>query len=164
MRESVADYPAALAWYDRAHDWAVEAGDTDMTPTALSMKAQLASRSGNPQRCIRLRNAALGYGNCVTSGTLTLAAATAARGYAKLKDTEVLKRLLDDADHLSSDAASHKEDEPDYLYWVPVSAPGAHGIAEMLAGSGDAVASLTVALRSVPRAVRDAMAAYPVRA
>ncbi len=150
MREAVADYAAALAWYDRAHDWAVEAGDTNMMVTAISMKAQLASKSGNPQRCIRLGNAALGYQNRVTSATAALAAAYTAYGCAELKDTEVVNRLLDDSDRLAAAAANRMEDEPDYLYWVPVSAPGARGIAEMITGSDEALASLTVAIRTLP--------------
>jgi hypothetical protein len=150
MREAAGDYAAALAWYDRAHDWAIEAGDTDMTVTALSMKAELASRSGNPQRCTRLGNAALRYEKHVKPGVMALASAFAARGYADVKDTAAVERLLAEADRFAAAAASHTEDEPDYLYWVPATVPGARGVAEMLTGSHDAPASLTVAMRSIP--------------
>ena len=38
----VHDHAAGLAWYDRAHDWAQEAGDANMAATTLSMKAHMA--------------------------------------------------------------------------------------------------------------------------
>ena len=41
------DKAAALAWYDRAHDWAIEAGDANMAATTLSMKAHLAWSVGD---------------------------------------------------------------------------------------------------------------------
>lgn len=101
-------------------------------------------------RCIRLGDAALGYGNRATPGALALAAAYTARGYARLKNTEVVRRLLDEADRLASAAASHPEDEPDYLsVLVPVTAPGNRGVVT-IAGGKDALASLTVAIRGVP--------------
>ncbi|HEX9538692.1 MAG TPA: XRE family transcriptional regulator, partial [Streptosporangiaceae bacterium] len=48
------DQGAALAWYDRAHGWAVEAGDANMAATTLSMRAHQAWSSGQPRRCITL--------------------------------------------------------------------------------------------------------------
>ncbi|SRR5216683_820650 len=150
MRTAAGDYHAALAWYDRAHDWAAEAGDTNMTVTALSLKAQLALSSGDPWRCVRLGSASLEHGNRVTPGTLAPAAVYTASGYAELENTEAVKRLLDEADRLAAAAASHMEDEPDYLYWVPVSAPGVRGVVETRVSSRDAPGSLTVAIRSVP--------------
>jgi tetratricopeptide (TPR) repeat protein len=150
MRNAAGDYPAALAWYDRALDWAMDARDATMTVTALSGKALLAHWSGDPWRCIRLGSAALEYRGRVSPGAAALAAAYTARGYAATGDQETMQRLLGDADDQASAAASRVEDEPDYLYWVPSHAAGQRGIVETLAGSHEAVASLTVALQRTP--------------
>lgn len=58
MAQDQAQLAAALAWYDRAHEWALEAGDADMAATTLSMKAHMAWSGGLGTRCVRLAEAA----------------------------------------------------------------------------------------------------------
>ncbi|MFD7239757.1 helix-turn-helix domain-containing protein [Streptomyces syringium] len=58
MAQDQADTAAALAWYDRAHEWALEAGDAGMAATTLSMKAHMAWSGGRGMRCVRLAETA----------------------------------------------------------------------------------------------------------
>jgi transcriptional regulator with XRE-family HTH domain len=57
----IKDHGAGLAWYDRARDWAEEAGDADMAATALSMKAHLAWSVNDARRCVQMAQAARWY-------------------------------------------------------------------------------------------------------
>ncbi|MBC9727668.1 helix-turn-helix transcriptional regulator, partial [Streptomyces sp. TRM68367] len=54
MAQDQAQTAAALAWYDRSHEWALEAGDANMAATTLSMKAHMAWSGGRGSRCVRL--------------------------------------------------------------------------------------------------------------
>ncbi len=78
----VRDHACGLAWYDRAHDWAQEAGNTNMAATTLSMKAHLAWSTGDPRRCVQMAQAARWYDQRVTPGVEGMAAQMEARGHA----------------------------------------------------------------------------------
>ncbi|MFE1929693.1 hypothetical protein ACFW95_04840 [Streptomyces sp. NPDC059474] len=58
MAQDQAQTASALAWYDRSHEWALEAGDANMAATTLSMKAHMAWSGGRGTRCVRLAEAA----------------------------------------------------------------------------------------------------------
>ncbi|GGP14063.1 hypothetical protein GCM10012278_68350 [Nonomuraea glycinis] len=47
-------HAAALAWYDRSHAWAIEAGDSRLAATTLNMRAHQAWILGDPHRCVRI--------------------------------------------------------------------------------------------------------------
>ncbi|RSN01147.1 hypothetical protein DMB42_39850 [Nonomuraea sp. WAC 01424] len=57
MCQDSRQHAAALAWYDRSHAWAVEAGDACLASTTLNMRAHQAWSLGDAQRCIRLAEA-----------------------------------------------------------------------------------------------------------
>ena len=111
------DHAAALAWYDRAHDWAQQAGDASMAATALSMKAHLAWSAGDPRRCIQMAEAARWPGSRVTPGVQGMAAQMAARGHALAGEAHSARALLGEAQALVTAAAGKPEDEPAWMYF-----------------------------------------------
>jgi transcriptional regulator with XRE-family HTH domain len=108
---------AALAWYDRAQDWAIEAGDANMAATTLSMKAHLAWSAGDAVRCVRLGEAARWHDNRTSIGVQGMATQMIARGHALDSDADKAHRAIDEAESLVSSAASHPEDEPPWMYF-----------------------------------------------
>ncbi|MET9066382.1 XRE family transcriptional regulator [Streptosporangium sandarakinum] len=117
MSLDVDDQAAALAWYDRAHDWALEIGDVNMATTTLSMKAHQAWSAGNARRCVRLANAARWHDGQVTPGVRGMAAQMTARGHALAGDARPARTLLDEAEALIRQAAEHADDEPAWMYF-----------------------------------------------
>jgi hypothetical protein len=108
---------AALAWYDRSHEWALEAGDPNMAATTLSMKAHMAWSGGRGTRCVRLAEAARWSAPGTSLGVQGMAAQMAARGHALNGDADNARRLLDEAQTLINRAAEHPEDEPPWMYF-----------------------------------------------
>ncbi|WP_329427210.1 XRE family transcriptional regulator [Streptosporangium sp. NBC_01495] len=117
MSLDVDDQAAALAWYDRAHDWALEIDDVNMAMTTLSMKAHQAWSAGNARRCVRLADAARWHDGRVTPGVRGMAAQMAARGHALAGDARPARTLLDEAEALIRQAAEHTDDEPVWMYF-----------------------------------------------
>lgn len=113
----IRDHAGGLAWYDRAHDWATEAGDTNMAATTLSMKAHLAWSVGDPRRCVQMAQAARWYDKRVTPGVQGMAAQMEARGHALAGDAHPARSLLDEAQALIDRAAGRPEDEPPWMYF-----------------------------------------------
>ncbi len=113
----VDDQAAALAWYDRAHDWALEIGDVNMATTTLSMKAHQAWSAGNARRCVRLAGAARWHDGRAAPGVRGMAAQMAARGHALAGDARPARTLLDEAEALIREAAYHADDEPAWMYF-----------------------------------------------
>ena len=111
------DHAAGLAWYDRAHDWAQEAGNTNMAATTLSMKAHLAWSAGDPRRCVQMAQAARWYDQRVTPGVQGMAAQMEARGHALSGDASPARSLLGEAQALIERATSTPEDEPPWMYF-----------------------------------------------
>lgn len=54
MCQDSGDHAAALAWNDRSHGWALEAGDAALAATTLNMRAHMAWSIGDALRCVRL--------------------------------------------------------------------------------------------------------------
>ncbi|SER83560.1 Helix-turn-helix domain-containing protein [Streptomyces sp. yr375] len=108
---------AALAWYDRSHEWALEAGDANMAATTLSMKAHMAWSGGRGDRAVRLAEAARWSAPGTSLGVQGMAAQMAARGHALNGDGDDAERLLDEAQSLIGQAAEHPEDEPVWMYF-----------------------------------------------
>ena len=111
------DKAAALAWYDRAHDWAIEAGDANMAATTLSMKAHLAWSTGDATRCVRLGEAARWNDSRTSLGVQGMSSQMIARGHALDADTGQAHRSIDEAETLIKAAAEHPEDEPTWMYF-----------------------------------------------
>jgi hypothetical protein len=108
---------AALSWYDRSHDWAMEAGDANMAATTLSMKAHLAWSVGDSMRCVRLGEAARWNDDRTSPGVQGMAAQMVARGHAIGSDSDNAHRGIDEAQSLIATAAEHPEDEPPWMYF-----------------------------------------------
>jgi transcriptional regulator with XRE-family HTH domain len=108
---------AALSWYDRSHDWAMEAGDANMAATTLSMKAHLAWSVGDSMRCVRLGEAARWNDDRTSPGVQGMAAQMIARGHAIGSDSDNAHRGIDQAQALIATAAEHPEDEPPWMYF-----------------------------------------------
>jgi transcriptional regulator with XRE-family HTH domain len=117
MANDLGNKAAALAWYDRAHDWATEAGDASMAATAISMKAHLAWSIGDGMRCVRLGEGARWHDGRISPGVQGMATQMIARGYALSGNTEMTHRMLDDAEQMIASAASRPEDEPPWMYF-----------------------------------------------
>jgi hypothetical protein len=156
------DHAAATAWYDRARDWAEEAGNPDMAATTLSMKAHLAWSLGNPRRCVCMAQAARWYDKRITPGMQGMAAQMEARGHALAGDADLAYRQLDQAQHLISRAAGKPEDEPPWMYffdenWFRLQ----RGMAELhLENWPTAVELLTGGLTALPESYRRDRAWY----
>ncbi|MFE9608740.1 helix-turn-helix domain-containing protein [Streptomyces sp. NPDC006012] len=117
MAQDQAQTAAALAWYDRSHEWALEAGEADMAATSLSMKAHMAWSGGRGTRCVRLAEAARWSAPGTSLGVQGMAAQMAARGHALNGDADETHRHLDEAQDLISRAAERPEDEPPWMYF-----------------------------------------------
>lgn len=108
---------AALTWYDRSHEWALEAGDANMAATTVSMKAHMAWSRGRGDRCVRLAQAARWSAPGTSLGVQGMAAQMEARGHALNQDADRAHHLLDEAQGLIVRAAEHPEDEPPWMYF-----------------------------------------------
>ncbi|MFG2148621.1 helix-turn-helix domain-containing protein [Streptomyces sp. NPDC048696] len=117
MAQDQAQTAAALAWYDRSHEWALEAGDANMAATTLSMKAHMAWSGGRGTRCVRLAEAARWSAPGTSLGVQGMAAQMAARGHALDGEADHAHRLLDEAQGLISRASEHPEGEPVWMYF-----------------------------------------------
>ncbi|MGK5533075.1 helix-turn-helix domain-containing protein [Streptomyces sp. URMC 129] len=117
MAQDQDDAATALAWYDRSHEWALEAGDANMAATTLNMKAHLAWSKGRAIRCIRLSEAARWSAPGTSLGVQGMATQMKARGLALNGEADDARRLLDEAQDLVSRAAEHPEDEPVWMYF-----------------------------------------------
>jgi hypothetical protein len=156
------DHGAGLAWYDRARDWAEEAGDANMAATSLSMKAHLAWSVSDARRCVQMAQAARWYDRQVTPGVQGMAAQMQARGHALAGDAGSARRLLDEAQALIGRAASRPEDEPRWMYfygedWFTLQ----RGMAELHLGNWhDAAGLLSAGLAALPEWYRRDRAWY----
>ncbi|WP_269854565.1 helix-turn-helix domain-containing protein [Streptomyces sp. RPT161] len=143
---------AALAWYDRSHEWALEAGDANMAATTLSMKAHMAWSGGRGTRCVRLAEAARWSAPGTSRGVQGMAAQMAARGHALNGEGDDARHLLDEAQELIGRAAERSEDEPPWMYfydetWFTLQ----RGMAELhLGGWRAAIDQLTTGLAALP--------------
>ncbi|WP_175410771.1 helix-turn-helix domain-containing protein [Streptomyces sp. TRM64462] len=152
MAQDQARTAAALAWYDRAHEWALEAGDVDMAATTLSMKAHMAWSGGRGTRCVRLAEAARWSAPGTTLGVQGMAAQMAARGHALDGQADDARRLLDEAQDLIAQASDRPENEPVWMYfydenWFTLQ----RGMAALhLRDWRAAVEQLTVGLNALP--------------
>ncbi|BBB01764.1 hypothetical protein RVR_9323 [Actinacidiphila reveromycinica] len=108
---------AALAWYDRSHEWALEAEDADMAATTLSMKAHMAWSGGRGDRTVRLAEAARWSAPGASLGVQGMAVQMAARGHALNGAAAEAHRLIDNAQDLITRASEHPEDEPAWMYF-----------------------------------------------
>ncbi|WP_285776736.1 XRE family transcriptional regulator [Microtetraspora sp. NBRC 13810] len=110
-------HAAALAWYDRSHAWAIEAGDASLASTTLNMRAHQAWSLGDPHRCVRLAEASRWHDGRTTYGVQGMAAQMAGRGYAQLGEANQARTRLAEAEDLIRAAAEHPDDEPPWMYF-----------------------------------------------
>jgi len=156
MCQDAGDLGAALAWYDRAHGWALEAGDALLAATTLSMRAHQAWSIGDGRTCVRLAEASRLHDDHTTPGVRGMAAQMAARGHAQTGEARSARTLLDEAEELINRAAERPEDEPPWMYfyddgWFSMQ----RGMAEIELGAGDrAVPLLEAGLSRLPETYR----------
>ncbi len=112
MAQDQDNAPAALGWFDRSYDWALEAGYGDMAATTMSMKAHLAWSKGKGRRCIRLGEAAASTVGA-SEATRAMAIQMVGRGHALEGDATNAYRKLDEAQKVIEDAL----DTPPWLYF-----------------------------------------------
>lgn len=117
MAQDQDDAATALAWYDRSHEWALEAGDANMAATTLNMKAHMAWSRGRGTRCVKLAEASRWSAPGTSLGVQGMATQMAARGHALNGEADDAHRLLDEAQDIISRAAAHPEDEPVWMYF-----------------------------------------------
>ncbi|MEU1944634.1 helix-turn-helix domain-containing protein [Streptomyces sp. NPDC020125] len=117
MAQDQDDTATALTWYDRSHEWALEAGDANMAATTLNMKAHMAWSKGRATRCVRLAEAARWSASGTSLGVQGMAAQMAARGYALNGEADDARRLLEEAQRLINRASERPEDEPVWMYF-----------------------------------------------
>jgi Helix-turn-helix domain len=157
----IKDHGAGLAWYDRARDWAEEAGDANMAATALSMKAHLAWSVNDARRCVQMAQAARWYDRQVTPRP-GHGRADGRTGHALAGEAGPARRLLDEAQALIGRAASRPEDEPEWMYfygedWFTLQ----RGMSELHLGNWrDAARLLSAGLTAIPEWYRRDRAWY----
>ncbi|MCA2220596.1 helix-turn-helix domain-containing protein [Nonomuraea aurantiaca] len=117
MCQDSRNHPAALAWYDRSHAWAVEAGDACLASTTLNMRAHQAWSLGDPHRCVRLAEASRWQDGRTTHGVRGMAAQMAGRGHAQMGEANHARTRLAEAEELIRTAAEHPDDEPPWMYF-----------------------------------------------
>ncbi|MEV7006496.1 helix-turn-helix transcriptional regulator [Streptosporangium sp. NPDC051022] len=162
MCQDSRDLAAALAWYDRSHSWALEAGDAALAATTLNMRAHLAWSVGDPQRCVRLAEASRWHDGRTTLGVQGMATQMAARGHAQLGEGQAARSLLGEAENLIKSAAERPDDEPPWMYfygegWFLMQ----RGMAELELGDGRrAVPFLERGLSELPESYRRDRAWY----
>ncbi|MEV5553825.1 helix-turn-helix transcriptional regulator [Nonomuraea wenchangensis] len=155
-------HAAALAWYDRSHAWAIEAGDSGLAATTLNMRAHQAWSLGDPHRCVRLAEASRWHDGRTTPGVQGMAAQMAGRGHAQMGDANAARTLLGHAEDLIRRAAEHPEDEPPWMYfydegWFLMQ----RGMAELELGDGRRAADyLKRGLSTLPESYRRDRAWY----
>lgn len=156
MCQDSGDHAAALAWYDRSHGWAMEAGDAALAATTVNMRAHMSWSIGDAPRCVRLAEAARWHDGRTTPGIQGMAAQMAARGHAEMGQAQDARRLLGEAEELIRSAAEHPEDEPPWMYfygdaWFDMQ----RGTAELALGDGTrAVRFLERGLAKLPQSYR----------
>ncbi|WP_307808392.1 XRE family transcriptional regulator [Streptomyces oryzae] len=117
MAQDQDDTAAGLAWFDRSHEWALEAGDADMAATTLNMKAHMAWSKGRALRCVRLAEASQWSAPGSSLSVQGMAAQMAGRGHALMGETDSAHRLLDQAQELVSRAAEQPGEGPAWMYF-----------------------------------------------
>ncbi|MEU4570993.1 hypothetical protein [Nonomuraea sp. NPDC023979] len=156
MCQDSRQHAAALAWYDRSHAWAVEAGDACLASTTLNMRAHQAWSLGDAQPCIRLAEASRWHDGRTTYGVQGMAAQMAGRGHAQLGEANQARTRLAEAEELIRTAAEHPEDEPPWMYfydegWFLMQ----RGMAELELGDGRRAADyLERGLSTLPESYR----------
>ncbi len=163
LRASVGELRAARSQFDRAAEWAAEAGNVDMAATALSFKGHLAWMVGQPGPLIGLSQAAQ-RDRRVFVGQRAFDAHQEARGHAMAGDADQTDRRLDEGVELSALAAAQSEEErpPWMYYYSPSFFTLLRGVAHRYLGRCDparneqAIDALTAGLAAMPAESRRA--------
>ena len=116
LNANTGDAAGADRHYDRALQWASEAGRPDMVATALNMKGHVAWLRREVGPMVGLSQAAQ-RDRHVSDGVLALAVQQEARGHALAGDGAQADRKLDEALTLTVRAAERQEDQPPWIYF-----------------------------------------------
>ncbi|MCX9192643.1 transcriptional regulator [Carbonactinospora thermoautotrophica] len=152
----------ARAWFDRASEWALEAGDRNMVATALSFKGHVAWLAGHVGPVIGLSQAAQ-RDRSVYVGQLTYDALQEARGHALAGDRAAAERKIGEAGELAARTAEYDGEVPPWQYYrLPAFFALEQGLVYRYLGQEDpasnqrAVDLLTAGLTGLPDEMRGA--------
>lgn len=109
-------YDQAEAWFSRALEWAIEAGNDDLAATVWSFKGHVAWLRGDLGASIGYTHVARRYQG-IYSGQPAYDALQAARAYAAVGDAYEVDRLTDEAITLSSRALDELPGAPPWHYY-----------------------------------------------
>lgn len=112
LHMSVRDFPAARALWRQTLELAAEIGDSTMTATALTYRAEMAWLAEETGPMIGLAQAAQRYAGAAT-GQRAYSASLEARGHAMTGDAQKAERKLAEA----ADLASRPARQRPWLYW-----------------------------------------------
>jgi transcriptional regulator with XRE-family HTH domain len=145
----------ARVWFDRACEWAMEAGNATLAAESLSFKGHLAFLHGQIGPMIGLTQAAQRDGS-VWAGQRAYDAYQEARGLAFLGDTEAAVRKIHGGTDLAACASEQRDKRPPWKYYYTDSFYALErGLTYRYLGRDDAphndeaIASLTAALADV---------------
>ncbi|BCJ65083.1 helix-turn-helix domain-containing protein [Polymorphospora rubra] len=102
-------------WYARALAQSLEAGDSGMTASILSMQSNAAWGAGNVRRAVALAEASARQ--ATTPGVLALSEQQLARGLAAAGQRDDALRALDRAEAHSVAAMNNRDREPAWIYF-----------------------------------------------
>lgn len=126
LHTSIGDRPNATAWWDRASEWAAEAGDQNLTGTILSFRGNLAWRCGEIGAALGLTDAALRVGR--DSAGMACEYYLLARGQATLGDADAARQSLDQAVRYAAEARPDNTAPWGYYYLAPGFFTLTHGL------------------------------------
>ncbi|MFY1673936.1 helix-turn-helix domain-containing protein [Plantactinospora sp. WMMB334] len=116
------DLQAAMHWSDRASQWALAAGDDQMTAYMLIRKSNIATLDNDPVAVVDLAAAAQKVRGSVSPKLIALAGQQEARGWAQLGDVDRFRRNLATAADLLHDRPHDVDPEaPVYLHHYDMS-------------------------------------------
>jgi hypothetical protein len=116
LNTATARFPNADRWFDRALQWATEAGDHEMIATALSFKGHLAWLTGHVGPTIGLSQAVQRQPG-VYAGQLAYDALQEARGHAVMGNGDMVDRKVDEANELALLAVEQLPEAPPWHYY-----------------------------------------------
>lgn len=158
LHTSTGRWREARMWFDRASEWAMEAGNATLIATSLSFKGHLAFLLGQVGPMVGLTQAAQRNASAWV-GQRAYDAHQEARGLALLGDVDAAVRKVDEGTELAAHADGPSDERPPWTYYYTASFYALErGLAYRFLGrhsashNDEAIASLTAALADVGEA------------
>ena len=158
LHTSIGHWQQARGWFDRASEWAIEAGNATLAATSLSFKGHLAFLRGQIGPMIGLTEAAL-RDHSSWVGQRAYDAHQLARGLALVGDSEEAVRNVEEGTALALLADERSDEKPPWIYYyTPPFYALERGLVYRFLGrdnatyNDEAIASLTAALSDIGEA------------